>query len=644
MSQQREQKSKGREKDTIVVPPKQRALVFQGGGALGAYEAGVYRVLHDWIYKNLTAANKEENFFDVVAGTSIGAINGAIVVSHVLRNKREAEKRRRRPDSNEVGNLPEYWYGSAYVLEDFWNSLPIKNNFFVDWYGSLFWPWDYFHIVSKNMRQSWNDILDIAENSMLNVWRNSNSNPFVKEWFDFLRFHTEAWDLPASTEEARRHYSTKTFASPNVAAAIPRYDLKFWDYPYGFRYRGEQRRVPFSLAYPNYSLSEACRGYILDSIKTDSKEQEPRLLFVTVDVQSGDTISFDSYDTRTRYDEYDENAEQKKEDKDKKDNEYTHLIRYPDGIEWDQLSTTFSMPDLYRYATLEDKSLAHEKGEKKRAYWDGGVSSNTPLRELISKHKEHWSDFIGNEEIWDGEKGLKIPSLDVYIVDVWPAKITDYPVPSDNDFVISRKSNLLLMDKTEYEESVTKMITHYMQLVKRLIDNLSGKDKSAITRAVLDAPIIDNALNRKGIKTYRDLLKGNFDIDRVIRIERKDDTYAVGLGMADFSGHTIRQLMAFGKYDALDKLINTLSLTLQNLEDDRLKKVPSDRRKSLHDHLKEARIALGSKANDYYPYDEVMKHLNDFVDEVNMIETRFGKDIEVGIGKDRKEVIDLLRP
>src|SRR5829696_5300748 len=603
MSQQREQKSKGREKDTMVVPPKQRALVFQGGGALGAYEAGVYRVLHDWIYKNLTAANKKENFFDVVAGTSIGAINGAIVVSHVLRNKREAEKRRR-TDSNEAGNLPEYWYGSAYVLEDFWNSLPIKNNFFVDWYGSLFWPWDYFHIASKNMKQSWNDILDIAENSMLNVWRNN---------------------------------STKTFASPNVAAAIPRYDLKFWDYPYGFRYRGEQRRVPFSLAYPNYSLREACWGYILDSIKTDSKEQEPRLLFVTVDVQSGDTISFDSYDTRTRYDEYDENAEQRKEDKDKKDDEYAHLIRYPDGIEWDQLSTTFSMPDLYRYATLEDESLAHEKGETKRTYWDGGVSSNTPLRELISKHKEHWSDYIGNEEIWDGEKGLKIPSLDVYIVDVWPAKITDYPVPSDNDFVISRKSNLLLMDKTEYEESVTKMITHYMRLVKRLIDNLSGKDKPAITKAVLDAPIIDNALNRKGIKTYRDLLKGNFDIDRVIRIERKDDTYAVGLAMADFSAHTIKQLMAFGKYDALDKLIDTLSSTLQNLEEDNgLKKVPSDRTKSLHDHLKEARIALGSKANDYYPYDEVMKHLNDFVDEVNMIETTFGKD--------NKEVVDLLRP
>ena len=85
--------------------------------------------------------------------------------------------------------------------------------------------------------------------------------------------------------------------------------------------------------------------------------KEPRLLFVTVDVQSGDTISFDSYDARTRYNEYDENAEYKKEDEDKSDDQYDHLIKYPNGIEWEQLSTTFSMPDLYRYATLNDESL-----------------------------------------------------------------------------------------------------------------------------------------------------------------------------------------------------------------------------------------------------------------------------------------------
>ncbi len=56
----------------------------------------------------------------------------------------------------------------------------------------------------------------------------------------------------------------------------------------------------------------------------------------------------------------------KKEDKNKKqDDQYDHLIKYPNGLEWEQIGTSFSMPDLYRYATIEDESLVHEKGEKK---------------------------------------------------------------------------------------------------------------------------------------------------------------------------------------------------------------------------------------------------------------------------------------
>ncbi|MEM2760356.1 MAG: patatin-like phospholipase family protein [Nitrososphaerales archaeon] len=44
-------------------------LVMQGGGSLGAYECGVYKALA-----------KHEIKFDVVAGTSIGAINAAVIV------------------------------------------------------------------------------------------------------------------------------------------------------------------------------------------------------------------------------------------------------------------------------------------------------------------------------------------------------------------------------------------------------------------------------------------------------------------------------------------------------------------------------------------------------------------------------------
>ena len=54
----------------------QRALVLQGGGALGAYEAGVFEVLYYWIKKNI---DDNENVFDVVAGTSIGAINARFI-------------------------------------------------------------------------------------------------------------------------------------------------------------------------------------------------------------------------------------------------------------------------------------------------------------------------------------------------------------------------------------------------------------------------------------------------------------------------------------------------------------------------------------------------------------------------------------
>jgi NTE family protein len=53
--------------------PGQVVVVFQGGGALGAYQGGVYHALHD--------AGIEPNW---VIGTSIGAINGAIIAGNMF--------------------------------------------------------------------------------------------------------------------------------------------------------------------------------------------------------------------------------------------------------------------------------------------------------------------------------------------------------------------------------------------------------------------------------------------------------------------------------------------------------------------------------------------------------------------------------
>jgi NTE family protein len=82
----------------------QRALIFQGGCA---------RCLRSWCFQgnyNKVKRNDEErsnkkqkNLFNIVAGTSIGAINAAVLVGHYLKNKS--------------------WVGSSEKLIEFWKGL-----------------------------------------------------------------------------------------------------------------------------------------------------------------------------------------------------------------------------------------------------------------------------------------------------------------------------------------------------------------------------------------------------------------------------------------------------------------------------------------------------------------------------------------
>jgi NTE family protein len=73
---------------------EQTVLVFQGGGALGAYQAGVYEALHD--------AGVEP---DWIIGTSIGAINACLIAGNA-------------PD-NRLPRLREFWQRMAHKA--FWH-------------------------------------------------------------------------------------------------------------------------------------------------------------------------------------------------------------------------------------------------------------------------------------------------------------------------------------------------------------------------------------------------------------------------------------------------------------------------------------------------------------------------------------------
>lgn len=63
----------------------EKVLILQGGGSLGAYECGVFKTLSKYKIK-----------FDIVAGTSIGAINAAIITAY-------------RKDKDPVKELENFW-------------------------------------------------------------------------------------------------------------------------------------------------------------------------------------------------------------------------------------------------------------------------------------------------------------------------------------------------------------------------------------------------------------------------------------------------------------------------------------------------------------------------------------------------------
>lgn len=83
-----------RRRSGVLPLPDQVALVLQGGGALGSYQAGIYEALN--------AAGIE---IDWLAGISIGAVNAAIIAGN--------------PPERRVERLREFWNGMTAQLPSF---------------------------------------------------------------------------------------------------------------------------------------------------------------------------------------------------------------------------------------------------------------------------------------------------------------------------------------------------------------------------------------------------------------------------------------------------------------------------------------------------------------------------------------------
>jgi NTE family protein len=118
-------------------------LVMQGGGSLGAYECGVYKALA-----------KHGIYFDIVAGTSIGAVNAAIVAGsnndHPDKDLENfwldvGETMTSLITSDSLRAIASSYYGALFgnskVFSPIWSMSGAQNsNYFAAFFKSGWWP------------------------------------------------------------------------------------------------------------------------------------------------------------------------------------------------------------------------------------------------------------------------------------------------------------------------------------------------------------------------------------------------------------------------------------------------------------------------------------------------------------------------
>jgi NTE family protein len=464
----------------------QRTLVFQGGGALGAYEAGTYQQIYRKVSQEDTDSKR---LFDIIAGTSIGAINSSVLVGYFLKNKNS-------------------WVGSAEKLLEFWEGLMC--------------PTIADYLFTKN--------------------------PFVRSSWDY--FHTTNCGL-ADAESARRFWSIFEFAFStrgvtNMYESVPQWGSKFLN--------------PFTDFLPwwryDYTpLRNYLSKFIDFPIKTSLKKGQPRLLLTSVDIQDYATpVVFDSYEklhdahvnrnTIAEGKEGDGNGSRWYSEYGNSQNR--HIVFY-DGIGPDQVLASA----LGKYA-IDHPHIQDMTTGTMRQLWDGGYLSNTPLRELLTAHRNYWMEYLRKNRVGGGENDELItqtPELEVYIVNLHPLAPKD--IPQDKDLIDDRESDILFHDRTTYDEQVAYAFTDFVNMTRELVELARSKGLSKKVEQILEKKAKTIArVDEYRFTTYKDLLFGKPRLSKVWRIDRLESTDATFGKVTDFTPFTIRKLIESGQIDA----------------------------------------------------------------------------------------------
>src|SRR5919199_5407413 len=396
----------------------ENVLILQGGGSLGAFGCGVFKAL----------ANNNIKL-DIVAGTSIGGINAAIIAG---------SKDEKHPEQ---------------MLEQFWLELS----------------------------QSFVDLDKVTLPS------SSRSLPkFVEDMLVLSGYYF--YNLPLHWSDQQRNYSSKTMSANEHAIKMQQLKSFYSSAIFGndkmFKPRWREENIltdpeyftpqKWTYMYDLSPLVKTLERYIdYDRLKPNGNSNT-RLILTAVNVLTAEPLTFDSF---------------------KQQITSKHIL------------ATSAYP-LYNFPWVEIEDGVYA--------WDGGLLSNTPLREVID------ASPVNDKRIG--------------IVENHPKRVN--ALPKNLPEVYHRARDIIFSDKTESNVTMSKVITRYLTYIEELYQLLESNIEKINVR-----PQQLKRIRRK-YKKYKQ--ERGAEIKDIIYITR-DEPYPHMYENADFSPETIKSSIKEGE-------------------------------------------------------------------------------------------------
>jgi NTE family protein len=473
-----------------------RALIFQGGGSLGAYEAGAYKAIKEGLSQYGGIKGKEnEPMFHIVSGTSIGAINAAILVSYVKENKT--------------------WKGSDERLIEFWKYLSTQSS--VEKIPYLTNYWDFWHRLDGRIASGESarryistrefilkgvpnvfvpkaPLLDCRFFDPSNTWHIYDNSPLKESLEKFAKF-------PISTS-LEKDEPRLLLVAVDVQEATP---VVFDSY--------EKEDGIRKSEYGRYGRIKSDA-----SAKNQNDEGFEHVIRYEDGIKSDFVLA--SCSIPVNYD-------------------YTRL-----NVE----TRTLALEGKGDYTAMENSNgptSYSNSSTSLRSFWDGGLLANTPLRQTYISHVDYWRRVRKLEDT--------IPRLRFSIINLHPAK-QEY-LPTDYDGVVDRKNDIIYHDRTEFDENIAALMSDFVTLANSLIKlaEEKGASKEELQKILNEKTKgVFFSIGKQG--SYGDLVRGIVDVDFVARLERKNDTNTISNKTLDFSKTTIQQLIQDGYKETKEQL------------------------------------------------------------------------------------------